>query len=247
MKGKGKEIKMGISNVEYGNYGSNTYSIPKQNSSQQGNSGTQSVGDMIRARMDEIAEKVKNGETEQSFQIGGQSFTEKEWDKLLSKIDTLIDKVNEEQTAQQEKQSTGEKKSTEEVKEEQILELLRDRTKPVSEADETKKAPYSYLAKDGIVEYNGVTFVCDYKHNALTLGDTSNKKDCLNIPLSGGGRLIVNRDNLGDLSKAIGMFSPEDVNLIMRAIAQDTKLQQMQNEIEDDKNSIGDGNTNVSE
>ena len=109
------------------------------------------------------------------------------------------------------------------------------------------KVPYAHLAKDGIIEYKGVVFVCDEKTNSICLGDMSNPKDVLNIPLSNGGSLRVNRDNLGDLSKAIGMFSPEDVNLIMRAMAQDAKIQQMQNEIEEDKNSIGDGNTNVDE
>ena len=98
--------------------------------------------------------------------------------------------------------------------------------------------PYNYLAKDGIIEYNGVVFVCDEKYKAIRLGDTSNPKDCLNIPLSGGGSLIVNRDNLDDLAKAIGMFTPEDVNLIMRAIAQDAKVQQMKHQIDDETSGI---------
>lgn len=100
-------------------------------------------------------------------------------------------------------------------------------------------APYSYLAKDGMIDYKGVIFVCDDEHRALHLGDTSDRKKCIQIGLSGGGTLIVNRDNLGDLAKAIGMFSPEDVNLILRAIAQDAKIQQMQKEIDDETSSIG--------
>lgn len=107
------------------------------------------------------------------------------------------------------------------------------------------KVPYSYLAKDGIVEYNGVVFVCDEVHSALCLGDMSNDKDVLTIPMSNGGVLKVNRDNIGDLSSAIGMFSPEDVRRILEAIAQDNKAQQMLQEIEEDKNTIGDGNTNT--
>ncbi len=98
--------------------------------------------------------------------------------------------------------------------------------------------PYNYLAKDGIIEYNGVVFVCDEKHKAIRLGDTSNPKNCLNIPLSGGGSLIVNRDNLDDLAKAIGMFSPEDVNLIMRAIAEDARIRQMKHQIDDETSGI---------
>lgn len=98
--------------------------------------------------------------------------------------------------------------------------------------------PYSYLAKDGIIDYKGVIFVCDTEHKALRLGDTSDPKKCLNIPLSGGGSLIVNRDNIGDLSKAIGMFSPEDVNLILRAIAEDAKIQQMKQQIDDETSGL---------
>lgn len=101
------------------------------------------------------------------------------------------------------------------------------------------KVPYSALAKDGIIEYEGVVFVCDEKNNRLCLGDVSDPKQCLTIPLSKGGTLVVNRDNLGDLSHAIGMFSPEDVNRILGAMAQDAKVQEMEKEIEDAKNSIG--------
>ncbi|MCM1087745.1 MAG: hypothetical protein NC419_06285 [Muribaculaceae bacterium] len=99
--------------------------------------------------------------------------------------------------------------------------------------------PYSYLAKDGIIEYNGVVFVCDEKHRALHLGDTSNPKNCIRISLSEGGCLIVNRDNLNDLAKAIGMFSPEDVKLILQAIAQDAKVQQMKQQIDDETSGLG--------
>ena len=44
---------------------------------------------IISERRNEIYEKLKNGDTEESFQIGGSSFTEKEWDKLLSEVDAV--------------------------------------------------------------------------------------------------------------------------------------------------------------
>lgn len=105
--------------------------------------------------------------------------------------------------------------------------------------DPDKKAPYSYLAKDGIIDYNGVIFVCDYEHNALCLGDVSNPKDVIYVALENGGTLQVNRDNIGDLSKAIGMFSPEDVNRILRAISKDAQCKRNLLEIDEAKNSIG--------
>lgn len=98
------------------------------------------------------------------------------------------------------------------------------------------KVPYGEMAENGVIEYEGVVFVCDYDHNRLTLGDTSNEKNCINIPLSGGGSLLVNRDNIDALSKAIGMFSPEDVKRILEALARDNKIQQMKKELDDMEN-----------
>lgn len=110
----------------------------------------------------------------------------------------------------------------------------------VSKLNGEKKAPYSSLAKDGLIEYNGVIFQCDDEKNRITLGDVSDSKNCLNIPLSDGGSLVVNRDNLGQLAHAIGMFSAEDIRRILEAIALDNKVQEMQMKIDDDTNSIGD-------
>ena len=42
------------------------------------------------------------------------------------------------------------------------------------------------------------------------------------------------------------MFSPEDLNLIMRAIAQDTKIQSVKKEIDDMENSIGSAENAIS-
>ena len=110
---------------------------------------------------------------------------------------------------------------------------------PIENLRKTPKVPYGYLAKDGVITYNGVVFACDERTNSICLGDMSDSRQVINVTLSGGGHLRVNRANIGDLSKAIGMFSPEDVNLILRAIHQDTKVQSMQKEIEDLENSVG--------
>jgi hypothetical protein len=120
-----------------------------------------------------------------------------------------------------------------------LIKETYDLSQPLSEkVREKERAPYSNLATDGIITYKGITFVCNEKNNQICLGDVSDPRNCLSIPLSKGGSLIVNRDNLDGLSKAIDMFSPEDINRIMRAIAQDTKVQQVQNEIDEEKSSI---------
>lgn len=60
----------------------------------------------------------------------------------------------------------------------------------------------------------------------------SDTKNVISIPLSKGGCLCVNRNSIGDLAKAINMFSPEDIGRILRAISQDSKLKGMEQEIE---------------
>lgn len=122
---------------------------------------------------------------------------------------------------------------------EKIYETAAAGKNPLENIRQTSKVPYGYLAKDGAITYNGITFVCDARTNSICLGDMTDKKKVLNIPLTGGGHLKVNRDSIGDLAKAIGMFSPEDVNRILRAIAQDTKVQSMQQELEDMENEVG--------
>ena len=41
----------------------------------------------VRNHIEMMQEKLENNEVEQKFQVGGMSFTEKEWDKLLSNFD----------------------------------------------------------------------------------------------------------------------------------------------------------------
>lgn len=106
---------------------------------------------------------------------------------------------------------------------------------PQISAEKSKTCPYDYLAKDGLIEYNGVTFVCDYKTNSICLGDMSNEKDVLNISLPSGGNLKVNVNNFGDLARAAGMFSPADLNAIMRAIAQYNHCTSKLNELEEEE------------
>ena len=119
-----------------------------------------------------------------------------------------------------------------------------DKVKNGQPADNTEElfgkrendVPYGYLANNGMITYQGVTFVCDAENKRLLLGDCSNPDNCINVPLTGGGNLVFIRNNIGSISQAIGMFSPEDVSRIMKAIAEDAKSKQIQNEIDEDIN-----------
>ena len=101
---------------------------------------------------------------------------------------------------------------------------------------QNSKCPYGVLAKNGVIQYNGVVFQCDYEHNTISLGDvTSDPKKVLNVALPSGGNLKINVDCFGDIARAAGMFSPEDLNAIMNAIHQYNYCTKKRNEIEDEK------------
>lgn len=189
----------------------------------------------ISARKNEIAEKLQKGETQESFEIGGCSFTNSEWDKLIGKVDSQIDEIKEEQKLRKEKQE----------EQQEAYEVAASRTNSMFQKLNgvyKQACPYEYLAKDGVIEYNGIVFACDTEHNAISLGDVSDKSKVITVRLSGGGTLYVNRENIGDLSQAMGMFSPEDVNCILRALADDAKIQKTEEEIEEAGTHIGEEN-----
>lgn len=154
-----------------------------------------------------------------SEEDGSIRMPQEKWDELLKRTDSQIDAF---------KQWTKEN--------------IEQRDEDAEEVKlyNKRNAPYSQLADDnGVIVYNGVTFVCDFEKNAICLGDVSDLAQTLIVPLAGGGCLKVNRDNLDDLARAIGMFSAEDRGRIMRAIATDAKIQKMRREIEDEESKIG--------
>lgn len=123
-------------------------------------------------------------------------------------------------------------KSAKESEQELQVPERTGRTTTVSVRRGEPEVPYSILAKDGIIEYNGVNFVCNSSQNAICLGDVSDKRKTLNIPMAEGGLLKVNVDNLEELMGALDMFSPEDMNAILRAVALYKKTQEIQDQLD---------------
>lgn len=105
------------------------------------------------------------------------------------------------------------------------------------QAEEEGMVPYSARMKGGMIVYHGVTFQCNPKESSITLGDMSNPKDVIMIPLSGGGVLKVNYNNLDELAQALGMFSAEDLGNILRAVATFQKARSVEMEIEEEENA----------
>lgn len=195
---------------------------------------------LLQERRTQILEKLKNGDAEEAIITGGNAFTESVWDKMLEGIDNYLDEVKEEQKVRFAKIDKEQEEKEKLLQSQRVKELLTEKS------GGSLNVPYGYLAKNGMIEYNGVIFVCDEQHNAICLGDMTNPKDVITIPLTKGGTLKVNRNSVNDLSKAISMFSPEDIRRIMEAIATDTKCRQMQQEMDETVNSITGSTTYVS-
>lgn len=196
---------------------------------------------LLQERRTQILEKLKNGDAQEAIITGGNAFTESVWDKMLEGIDNYLDEVKEEQKVRFAKMDKEQEEKEKLLQSQRVKELLTEKS------GGSLNVPYGYLAKNGMIEYNGVIFVCDEQHNAICLGDMTNPKDVITIPLTKGGTLKVNRNSVNDLSKAISMFSPEDIRRIMEAIATDTKCRQMQQEMDETVNSITGSTTYVSE
>lgn len=192
--------------------------------------GMSSWTEAFHQYQEEVMTKIKKGETQEAIPLGSQSFTQSEWKKVMEGIDQQIEDIKEEQKNRFEKQEK-------EAEAKKIYEAAAaGKTNPVENLREKAKVPYEHLAKDGMIEYNGVVFICDEKTNSICLGDVSDKENTLVIPLEGGGCLKVNRNELDALQSAISMFSPEDINRILRAIAQDNRVREKLQEVEETKN-----------
>ena len=196
---------------------------------------------LLQERRTQILEKLKNDDAQEAIITGGNAFTESVWDKMLEGIDNYLDEVKEEQKVRFAKMDKEQEEKEKLLQSQRVKELLTEKS------GGSLNVPYGYLAKNGMIEYNGVIFVCDEQHNAICLGDMTNPKDVITIPLTKGGTLKVNRNSVNDLSKAISMFSPEDIRRIMEAIATDTKCRQMQQEMDETVNSITGSTTYVSQ
>ena len=65
--------------------------------------------DAIREQIEEMQEKIENGEINETFQIGGQSFTVEEWNEFLEKFDSIqevLEALMKERHAEKEESDT---------------------------------------------------------------------------------------------------------------------------------------------
>ncbi len=185
----------------------------------------------------ELRKKIQELKEKAAKQIGAGSATENQSLKETAEGDSESEKTKGPEVSETEAiEDTKESEVSEAEAIEGTVEYAQRGTGFLARISGVQKAPYSYLADEtGTIVYKGVHFTCDDKKQQICLGDMSNPNRVLNIPLSEGGVLRVNQDNLGDLVKAIDMFSPEDIARILKAIAKFKKVENMELEIEDMK------------
>jgi hypothetical protein len=88
--------------------------------------GSQSVNEEFLACMEKLEEKIENGDTEQKFQIGSQSFTIKEWETFLKKFDSAEDAIKELMEEKIEKRRQAEQESKMKAEAKQKSEAVSD-------------------------------------------------------------------------------------------------------------------------
>lgn len=145
-------------------YNSYPFSYAQSASQSKSNQSSQKATDttdmdytqMIHNKIEDLYTKIKNGDTEPSYAIGAQSFTQREWDKLLEQVDKVQEEIHK--LVEQVKERLEEEEEQEEMLEakqeqEDLVEaLLAESTKCTVYVPDTeeKVMRITWYTKDGI-------------------------------------------------------------------------------------------------
>ena len=84
-------------------YMSADYYSGKHNSTDSRISDNMDYREFLRQKIREMSEKIRKGETEPVIQTGAGAYTIKEWNRLIERVDSVEDKLKEEQQIREEK------------------------------------------------------------------------------------------------------------------------------------------------
>lgn len=101
--------------------------------------------ELIVEKKQELLKRIKTGEEETTFQIGGSSMTQTEWKRLIGKVDHAIEEIKEEQDVREEQQTKEglETKDKQEVKEEKEIREEAEEEKELKKTKEEKDSEES--------------------------------------------------------------------------------------------------------
>lgn len=99
--------------------------FPKEANANKETTNESKFREALEKRKEEILEKIEKGETEPSFPLGAQTFTVKQWNKLVERVDEAIEDMREtaEQKKEDQEQQIKEKKANS-ITLEMLAELL---------------------------------------------------------------------------------------------------------------------------
>lgn len=84
--------------------------------------------EFFQNKINEIYEKIQNGDTEPSYQTGSRSFTEKEWNKFLEKFDSIQDTIRKFMREEHEKRAAEQLKKKQDAAADENSLLLAEST-----------------------------------------------------------------------------------------------------------------------
>ena len=79
--------------IETDRIGSESYGYPIATKTKTNADAISEYQKMVEEKMVELSERLHGGDDQVSYQIGAQSFTEREWDKLMDEYDDAQDKL----------------------------------------------------------------------------------------------------------------------------------------------------------
>lgn len=107
----------------------------------------------LQEKIEELFVKLQSGETEPSYQIGAQSFTEREWNELLERFDSAEETIRELMREEHEKRETEQIEKERLDREQQTRLLAGEFTTCVYPAGDSEKEDIRYITcytADGI-------------------------------------------------------------------------------------------------
>lgn len=103
---------------------------------------------------------------------------------------------------------------------------------------ESENRYFRYADERGVIDYKGIIFYCDTQTDTLKLGDCSDASACIQISLTEGGSLMVNRNNLDQLFDALSFFSPEDMVKILQVLQKEKMSENSLAKIEQEEDKL---------